>query len=299
MRRFIKNMILIFIAISIIGVQAVFAADSDLNTYIYNHLKNMDTEFNIPYYTTDLEDSIKQVTQNDNYLRLSIEKFAYKIKGHNITLNVTYRLTKEQENYVDEELKKIINCIITDNMSNFEKVKAINQYLINRFEYDDSLVSNNPYSALTTGKTTCQGYAMTTYKLLKLAGIENKIIVGDLQGVPHGWNLVKLNDKWYDLDITNNDAVGSYKYFLRNDSILKNDGFTWDSSKYPECSENYATGWNLINNKWCFFDDAGEIKTGWISYNSKWYYCYPYSGEMAVNTVINGYTVDLNGAWIA
>ena len=61
---------------------------------------------------------------------------------------------------------------------------------------------------------------MTAYKMLKLAGIENKIIVGNLDGVAHGWNLVKLNGKWYHLDVTNND-VTSNKFFLKNDKYLR------------------------------------------------------------------------------
>lgn len=124
-------------------------------------------------------------------------------------------------------------------MSDFDKVKVINKYLIDRYRYDDSLISNNAYSALMTGKTTCQGYALTAYKMLKLSGIENRIVTGELEGVPHGWNLVKLNNKWYHLDITNNDALSSDKYFLKSDKDLKRDGFTWKYNDYPACDEDY------------------------------------------------------------
>ena len=123
-------------------------------------------------------------------------------------------------------------------MSDLDKIKTINKYIVDRYEYDDSLLSNNVYSALTKGKTICQGYAMTAYKMLNLVGIENKIIIGDLDGVAHGWNLVKLNGKWYHLDVTNND-VANNKYFLKNDKALRSDGFTWEANDYPICDENY------------------------------------------------------------
>jgi putative LPXTG-motif protein cell wall anchor domain protein len=44
--------------------------------------------------------------------------------------------------------------------------------------------------------------------------------------------------------------------------------------------------------------------TGWKMINDKWYYFYEKTegnmpkGAMAQNTVINGYRVDSNGAWI-
>jgi hypothetical protein len=309
MRKFIKNLLLGLIIISAIGGQPVFAADYDLNTYVYNHLENWDTEFQIDYYKSDVLDLIQDIAKKDDYLARSINKLIYERIGDTATIKVTYRTTKEQEQYINQELTKIINSIITPNMSDFDKVKAINEYLVNRYEYDDSLVSNNAYSALTTGKTTCQGYAMTTYKMLNLAGVENRIIVGDLDGVPHGWNLVKLNGNWYHLDVTNNDSLGNNKYFLRRDTILRNDGFTWEANDYPECPEDYdeannnqsilknitnnyvssnqlnnygqsSSGyktnkdgkWYLINSSWYFLKSTGNYATGWNVIDNNWYY---------------------------
>ncbi|MCE5220680.1 MAG: cell wall-binding protein [Clostridium sp.] len=357
MKKFIKNLLLGLIIISALGVQPVFATDYDLNTSVYNHLENWDTEFEINYYSSDALDVVKDIAKKDDYLTRSLRRLEYNRVGHRATVKVTYLTTKEQEEYINKELTQIVNSIITNSMSDFEKIKTINKYIVDRYEYDDSLVSNNVYSALTTGKTICQGYAMTAYKMLNLAGIENKIIVGDLDGVPHGWNLVKLNGNWYQLDVTNND-VANDRYFLKNDDLLRHDGFTWEANDYPICDENYdptsnrsttilnnntqnvtqnkqesnnygqtlsgyksnvdgnwycsngswyflknigiySTGWNIIDNKWYCLESNGKMKTGWIYYNRKWYYCYPVSGDMATNTIIDGYRVDLTGAWIA
>lgn len=350
MKQFIKNLLLGLIIISTIVGQPVYAADYNLNTYVYNHLENWDTEFEISYYEADVLELIQDIAKKDDYLIRSINKLVYERVGNRATIKVTYRTTKAQEEYINQELTKIINSITTNNMSDLDKVKAINRYLVDRYKYDDTLVSNNAYSALTTGKTTCQGYAMTAYKMLNLAGIENRIIIGDLEGVPHGWNLVKLNNKWYHLDVTNNDALGNDKYFLRRDQVLRNDGFTWIASDYPECDEDYnersnnivstnssstqsnsyeqasyglkshvdgkwyrinsswyflrntglyATGWNEVDNNWYYMGSDGSMKTGWIYSSGKWYYCYSGSGAMAVNTIVDGYKVDSNGAWIA
>lgn len=244
MKKFIKNLLLALITISLICGQTVFAAEYDLNTSVYKHLENWDTEFEISYYDeSDVFDVINGIAKKDDYLTLSLKRLVYDRVGGKATVKVTYLTTKKQEEYINKELTAIVKSIITENMNKYDKIKTINNYLIDRYEYDDSFVSNNVYSALTTGKTTCQGYAMTAYKMLNLAGVENKIIVGDLKGVPHGWNLVKLHDKWYHLDVTNND-VANNKYFLINDKVLRNDKFTWNANDYPICDENYEDGLN-------------------------------------------------------
>lgn len=49
---------------------------------------------------------------------------------------------------------------------------------------------------------------------------------------------------------------------------------------------------------WYLLDENGYMKTGWIQAgDGKWYYLYP-SGAMAYNTVVEGYKLDSNGAWV-
>jgi glucan-binding YG repeat protein len=335
MKKFIRNLLIVAVTLLMISGQSVLAVENDLNTSVYNHLENWDAEFEISYYNSDVLDVIKDIAKKDDYLTISLRRLVYERSGKSATIKVTYLTTKEQEEYINTELTTIVNSIITNNMSDFDKITTINTYIINRYQYDYSLTSNNAYTALTTGKATCQGYAMTVYKMLNLAGVENKIIVGYLDGVAHGWNLVKLNGKWYHLDVTDND-VANNKYFLKNDKALRNDGFTWEAKEYPICDKDYeiepnnsgqpsigykskvdgdwyfsnnswyfrkkigiyALGWNRIDNNWYCLGSTGTMQTGWIHYSEKWYYCYPQSGAMAVNTIIDGYIVDSNGAWV-
>ena len=318
MKRFIKNLLLGLAIMGVIGGQPVFATDYELNTDVYSHLENWDAEFKIDYYDSDVLDVVKDIAKKDDYLYISLKRLVYERVRSTATVKVTYLTTKEQEEYISNELTKIVNSIITNSMSDYDKIKIINKYIVDRYEYDDSLVSDNVYSALTTGKTICQGYAMTAYKMLNLAGIENKIIVGKLGGVGHGWNLVKLNDKWYQLDVTNNDALGDNRYFLKNDETLRHDGFTWETNDYPICDENYdptSSGnitilnnntqnvssskeisnnygqtsigyksnvdgkWYISNSSWYFLKNIGIYATGWNMIDNKWY-CLGSNGAM-------------------
>ena len=109
MKKFIKNLLLGLIIISAICGQPVFAADYDLNTSVYNHLENWDTEFEIDYYDSDVLDVIKDIAKKDDYLTRSLKKLVYERVGDRATVKVTYLTTKEQEEYINNELTKIVN----------------------------------------------------------------------------------------------------------------------------------------------------------------------------------------------
>lgn len=248
MKRFFKAIILALSLMQLFSLKA-FAEEGignlkDLESNIHNHLENRDVNFTFIYKGTrkEFEENIRSCITNsyssDDYLERSWLEIKPKAKmtvtGIETTMAVTYLTTKEQEDYINLELEKITKSLINEKMSTLEKVKAINDYIINRYEYDYTQKSLSVYSALTTSVAVCQGYSMTAYKMLNYAGVENRIIVGTLKGVPHSWNSVKIDGNWYQLDVTNNDAVEKNKYFLVNDEVLITNQYYWDRDKYPK-----------------------------------------------------------------
>lgn len=251
MSKLIKRIAIGLITVSIISMnfeKNVFADSSDYSVQeiedsILNHLEDWDTSFDIDYYNKDALDLVREASRKDDYLNMSITRLEYIGNRERSTINVAYRTTAEEEKQIDNELESVINIIITPDMNDADKVKAINKYLVDRYEYDYTLASNNAYKALTIGKSTCQGYAMTAYKMFKLAGVENRIIKGTLNGVAHGWNLVKVNGNWYHIDVTNNDSTNDInRFLLKSDSYLAKEGFAWDSNDYQKCPSNYEDG---------------------------------------------------------
>lgn len=244
----------IFIQTFMITVPAyayeVFSNWDDAENYIYENMVNRENKIEFIYsgdktdYGLQLKAALKDTYSKDDYLERSwieIKPNAYDTEdGVKTTLNIKYLCTKAQEDYIDNELESATYSIIDDTMSDYDKVKAINEYIINRYEYDHNLKSLSVYSALTTSEAVCQGYAMTAYKMFNYAGIENRIIVGTARGTSHSWNLVKVDGNWYQIDITNNDSGNPYKYFLVNDQVLINNNYIWDSKMYPSASENYS-----------------------------------------------------------
>lgn len=227
----------------------VFTNWNDIQNYIYENMENRENKIKFVYkgdesdFGTKLKEVLKDTYSKDDYLERSwteIKPEAYNTKdGVSTTLNMKYLCTKEQEEYIESELKSIVSSLITEDMSDYDKVKYINDYIIDRYEYDYDLNSISVYSALTTSLAVCQGYSMTAYKMLNYAGIENRIVVGTARGIPHSWNLVKIDGQWYQLDVTNNDSGNVNKYFLVSDQFLIYNNYIWDSKMYPSASEDY------------------------------------------------------------
>ncbi len=113
-----------------------------------------------------------------------------------------YLTTVEQEEQLDEACRKILQELSLEGLSDYEKLCVIYEYVCSNFVYDHDLKIYSAYEGLQAGEMTCQGYALLLYKLLNFAGIGCRIVTGVGREEAHGWNIVKLNGKWYNLDAT-------------------------------------------------------------------------------------------------
>ncbi|RFB17470.1 hypothetical protein DZB84_10435 [Bacillus sp. HNG] len=116
-----------------------------------------------------------------------------------------------------------------------------------------------------------------------------------------GWALD--NGTWYYLNASGVMQKGwlkenGYWYWLnQNGSMAKGWASVDGSWYYLRSNGQMITGWLLDKGKWYYMSNSGAMKTGWILDRGTWYYLYN-DGSMAANTIIDGYKVDSNGAWI-
>lgn len=271
-------------------------ADSTyLENELYEHMKNWEQQFNFTYMGNNALSQLKEASKKDDYLERSVSLFKTTRFGINYTAEISYRTTKSEEQFIDSELSRIISNFIDKRMSEEEKVRAINDYLVKIFKYDDTYKSDNAYDALISGKTICQGYAMTAYKMFKILGIDCRIVSGSKKDMSHAWNLVKVGGYWYHLDITNNDNIVRDKYVLNSDEYMKANDYIWEQSDYPSASKNYYDSkteyidynndkekdikqyynggyWYKDNGDWYFNRNSGYRAIDWLKNDGKWYF---------------------------
>lgn len=105
------------------------------------------------------------------------------------------------EGYVDE----IISQTIVAGMSDYEKAKALHDWIIDNASYDYTLSNFDASSILSGGSGVCDAYTRAYCILLSKVGIENRREVCAIDGTAHAITAVRLNGNWYLVDCTNDD----------------------------------------------------------------------------------------------
>lgn len=172
--------------------------------------------------------------------------------------------SKEDVEEYEAQIEQIKNQIISslEGMNDYQKIKAIHDYLIDTIEYESDLSQNNLYDiygALVAKKCVCEGYAKAFQYLMNEIGVENTIVIGKgtnskNQTESHAWNYVKIGENWYAVDVTWDDPIitgdgkltnkSRYEYFLKGSNTMSENHiasgrFTEDGQLflYPELSE--------------------------------------------------------------
>ena len=66
------------------------------------------------------------------------------------------------------------------------------------------------YGCLVKGKAVCEGYSLAFNAIMLELGIPTK----RMSGGGHAWNMVKIGNRWYHVDVTWNDTSDSNRYLL-------------------------------------------------------------------------------------
>ena len=140
-----------------------------------------------------------------------------KLKGTYINID---NFTEERNAKKQKAIKqaKKIKFDFTDDMTEFDKAKAIYTYLGENVEYvnDDSkdrekviMKTHYLYEAICKKKTNCDGFANAFSLLCSLNGIKNFEKVDDPpeDETGHTWNAVLLDGVWYNVDATSSSEV--------------------------------------------------------------------------------------------
>lgn len=125
------------------------------------------------------------------------------------------------------------------NLSNdYEKEKFVHDELIEKVSYNlGAEMNQSAYSALVNGQTVCAGYARAYQYLLQQLGIPCYYCTG-YAGERHAWNIVALDDGYYNVDATWDDSGnGQYDYFNKTDADYASSHIRQELSVYlPPCN---------------------------------------------------------------
>lgn len=242
--------------------------EKDLYVAIHNGISRLENEIVL---IQDLDEEVELTSENigdvlDFYMKDNPGVFYVssqytleqsKVMHYQIVkLHLTYHYSEADiqshiailENKIDE----VISKRITQGMTDYEKELTLHDYLLENTEYyhcaDVKSIpyeKHTAYSALINNSCVCDGFSKAFSLLLDKVNIENIVVSGFVNNTTHSWNLVKLEDEWYNIDVTSNNQtmedglrVKTHIFFNVNDedisSIYKKDNI----DILPECVAN-------------------------------------------------------------
>jgi hypothetical protein len=156
-------------------------------------------------------------------------------------------MTRSQYNTAKREFDRAVNRALAyarNAETDFDKALLLHDYLVLNIVYDkanlDHVIrtgnvlnphSHTAYGAMVRNLAVCDGYARAYHYLLSKVGVESLYVEGVLDAGPHIWNLVKINNAWFHVDVTADDPLldGEYdlhgivsrQFFLVSDAELR------------------------------------------------------------------------------
>lgn len=267
--------------------------DSEKSLYsaLYYGIENMSETIDLPQgYSGDEYEKVFTLLYRQE------PQFFFLDTQYSVSERMTDAIMYYQVNY-DEmlEMKSELDAVIEDVLfeissldSEYDKVLFIHDYIVENCEYSESATenSNSIYGCLIEKSAQCEGYAKTFLYLCRLSGINAMSIVGITDdNVNHEWNIVQIDGKFYNVDVTWDDPYNSpdavedniWRFYLnlRDDEMIGITHFPQDNNFIaPECNSsdaNYYYRNNLIASN---LDEAKSIlerEIGRAASNSSYY----------------------------
>lgn len=166
----------------------------------------------------------------------------------------------------DAEISRLVSLTahIDDKL---EKALFYHDYMAIHYSYDTDLQIYDAYNLVTQKKGVCQAYAHLYIELMEQVGIAAKYVTSD--SMVHGWNMIRLGDSWYHVDVTWDDPVydqygmANHDNFLLSDKAIAATGHSdWEfSGEAIKCTDT-----TYDNYFWC------EVQTPFVKFDNDWYY---------------------------
>ena len=231
----------------------------ELINILYTALNNGSTNF---YFYCDYNECINDVSiLTDANELVNINNYVHPYNNYRkvfvtynsfnkVQINIEKSYNDNVISAINEKIDEIMNDILTDDMSDKEKIIAIHNYIVETTDYDTEYLeanlqdidnpSHKAIGPLYYHKALCGGYTDAMSLFLNKLKIPNYRISSE----NHIWNYVYVDNNWYHLDLTWDDPVtddGSNlvldNFLLITTEQLKkyHTGYhNYDKSIYPE-----------------------------------------------------------------
>ena len=152
--------------------------------------------------------------------------------------------------------KTVLDKIITDGMTDYEKELAVYDWMTKNLTFDSGSLlvvpdtgadCDNPYGVLKYHNAVCVGYATTFRLFMQMMNIECMVVHDSYMS--HSWDLVKLDGHWYHTDIYSDQGSGNYMNFNVDDAVLSQRQ-EWNRDFFP-AADGIEYSYAYLNREKC------------------------------------------------
>ncbi|MDO4475352.1 MAG: transglutaminase domain-containing protein [Lachnospiraceae bacterium] len=192
------------------------------------------------------------------------------MSGRVVSYQLTATVPPEQRADMKSRLEQAADsCIasIPEGSSDYQKIRYVYEYLINTTDYEPGSPDNqNIQSALLNRRSVCAGYARAFQYILHRMGMFCTYVTGKTRdGGDHAWNIVRIGDMYYHVDVTWGDPVFvgvagdgheiiNYNYLCCTDEEIGRTHRTETSVPMPPCSDASLNFYRLSGAYYEYFD---------------------------------------------
>lgn len=184
-----------------------------------------------------------------------------------------------------EDAKESVRRKLSLGATDEEKIVRAAEYLVRGTVYEiDNRFHQNAAAALCNGRAQCSGIAKAFKLLMDALGVYCIVVSGEAADEkgnfsPHAWNIVKLGDRCYHVDVTfmlgaNPDKAGQmiHMYLFYDDAMCARN-HVWDKNRLPVCDDRSKL-MDDLNEKGVFirkklpYEDKTQEESRWKHYGS-------------------------------
>lgn len=275
--------------------------------------KEITNSLNLKYYWYQMDNN-KDEVNNTNSVLIGTDK-TYKIARSDynkyIKLVVKYVDNNGEEKEISHDytkskitFKSSGSHSSSDNESNLDNDTSSSENDLSGDSNSNSVITEvitNEDGTSSIKLVDANGKVMTGWQF-----IDNKWYLGDENGIAKtDWQ--QVNGKWYYLENDGKMKTGWLKdkdgtwYHLQANGAMQIGWLKDSDGKWYYLKENGAMsiGWlRDTNGTWYYLNNSGAMQTGWIKdADGTWYYLNQ-SGAMLSNTIVDGYVLNKDGAWV-
>jgi len=198
-------------------------SEGDIET-LYNFVNNPDGKDQ--RLLTSVNQAIRRYTTNDSAtVRYRTNRMDSRVR--NVGNELMENVFKDPERYLPD----VVTRLTTGISDQFQRAKTINDWICDNIAYDVDTAFNRAnrrqdyVSVLRIKRAVCSGYTNLFNQMCRLASIESIGISGFSKGLgytgsigsrpDHDWNAVKINNKWYLIDVTWNAGHVDQRTFIK------------------------------------------------------------------------------------